>query len=472
MNAKKLKMLTPGCLTFLIFACCFSVNAQKKLPVLRTDSSLITYRVGAEYHHNRWTISPTLHPDMLEVLVKEKPVPVSFISATDSITFMVEGGKNYDFLVLKNNSKDSAYTRVKGIRYVKPANFTSDYIRKNDGKTLVEITPVYELINILYALTPTGKKDKNIVERQTTYYREVMDWFTPYENDPLIGQIDTALKLDQYFILKMDAYAFDMPDRKILQSAVYDRVSWRDTNTLRPYIPAMERFAQKSRFADFYKKHKPLYDAQINCYTDSINTGQMVGWLRSNFPATTYNTFKIVFSPLVSANQSANWFEDNHFKEAHAHINFPYVTAEARKKWTADALLFRRGFIAFTEINHSFVNPETDRHIKNEQFIKAFKNLDGWIDSTKTARNYADPLLCFNEYMNWGLVSLYAVDYAPPAEVQKIVDWNGENMEQGRGFKKFKAFNAYLVNTYRLKKEKQTLTDLYPEIINWFPENR
>lgn len=448
----------------------FHGSAQQKQPVLKTDSALISYRVGSVYHKN-WAVSPQVRPDILDVLVKDKPVKVSFISATDSIAFHVEGGKLYDFVVLQDGKKDTAYTRIKGIRYVKPANFTEAYKQQNRGKTLVEIKPVYELVNILYALTPTGKKNDNTVYRKSAYYREVQDWFAPFASEKIVAQMDTALKNEQYPILKMDAYAFEMAGNRITQSKIYDRVSWRDTNTLRPYIADMENFAKKSRFADFYRKHKAFYDAQERCYRDSINTGQMVGWLRKHFPTTTYDAFKIIFSPLVSWNQSANWFSDNGFEEAHAHVNFPYVTSESKKKWTGKGLIFLRGDIVFTEINHSFINPESDKYVADPAFKKAFLKLDNWIDREKPAANYDNAYSCFNEYMNWALVSLYAADYAPKAEFQKMTESIGESIQEGRGFKKFKTFNAFLIYLYKNRPPGKTLADLYPQIISWFASN-
>jgi hypothetical protein len=287
----------------------------------------------------------------------------------------------------------------------------------------------------------------------------------------LEARIDSALQQNSsnYFRLKMDAYAFHYSGKgKITPSSTYDRLSWGHRNTLRPYLKELEQFAKKSEFFTFYKKHQRVYQDQISCYRDSIDTADMVSWLRQNFPTTTYNAFKVIFSPLVSHNQSANWFEDNGFKEAQAHVNFPYIRPEAKAKWSQKVLNLTRGSIVFTEINHSFINPELDKYLQYPDFKTAFKNLDIWLDKSKAAGSYYDPAACFNEYMNWGLVNLYYADRVPEPELNALTENTAKNMQNNRGFKKFEEFNTFLLDLYRQRSPEETLADLYPQIISWF----
>lgn len=461
------RFFLPISLFFMLFSP--RIFAQN-LPVLHADSNMISYRIDDVFYKQTWRIVPEAKPDVLEVPVKDKPVQVDFISGTDSLSFTAEAGRTYDFIVLQKGRSDTAYTRIRAYQYVKPAVFSKAYAKQNEGKTSVEIRPVYELINIVYALTPSAEQDEDIVYRNTAYHTAVLNWFGKYKTHPVVARIDSALRKDMYFILKMDAYAFDWKNRRIRQNAVFDHVAWRDTNTLRPYVAALEDFARKSDFDRFYRTQQFVYDAQVRCYRDSIQTPRMLGWLRRNFPKTDYNAFRVIFSPLVSGNQSANWIEDNGFREAHAHVNFPYVQPETRKKWSENSLQFVRGEIVFTELNHAFINPETDRHADKAAFVQAFKNLNFWIDKEKPAGNYNDPLSCFNEYMNWALVSLYAVDVAPSEEFDGIADGISDMMTQRRGFREFAAFQPFLIKAYRERKKGQTVADLYPQIIGWFAD--
>ena len=51
----------------------------------------------------------------------------------------------------------------------------------------------------------------------------------------------------------------------------------------------------------------------------------MKRWLDKHFPTSNhYDSYKIIFSPLVNSSQSSTWFESNGFKELQPHVNFPW----------------------------------------------------------------------------------------------------------------------------------------------------
>ncbi len=295
--------------------------------------------------------------------------------------------------------------------------------------------------------------------------------FGQYKDEPIVKQIDSLLKEDKYAHLKMDGYSFEMHNGKIVKSKVYDRVSWGAVNTLRPFEKELQAFATKINFNSFYKSNKHLYDDQIRCYRDSIKLPQMISWLRQNYPTTNYNTFKVIFSPLVAGNQSANYFTSNNFKEAQAHVNFPYLRNYYDDKLSEEAINLNRGSIVFTELNHCFNDPVTEKHQRSSDFVSAFSNLDIWLEKDKPASSYNNSLACFNEYMNWGLLSLYFLDFAPSSEKQKLIYSIENNMKKYRGFKRFPEFNQFLIALYKNKGQKP-LADYYPKIIHWFASNK
>jgi hypothetical protein len=139
----------------------------------------------------------------------------------------------------------------------------------------------------------------------------------------------------------------------------------------------------------------------------------MQKWLVKNFPSTRYDCFKTIFSPLVSSNQSATRFEYNGFKEAQAHVNFPFRKKQDLQSLSEEALFVRDGNIVFTKLNHAFINPESEKPEYTAAILSAFKNMTSWNDPKKPARSYNDAYSSFNEYMNWALVCLRYADFAP-----------------------------------------------------------
>lgn len=441
--------------------------AQSKFPSIATEEdNLYIYIEGDKGNFPHKGLESPFHYS----LAIESADTISIVSESDSITFIVEPQDSMIFDVVRKQGKDTLHCFFSIIEKQKHANFSEEYKEAHQGKTFVEIPEVYELVNIIYALTPTAKSDPDIVRKSTAYYDEVLTYFTKYSQDPAIRIFDSLLQTGNYHHIKVDAYAFNFKGSIIEKSNTYNIVSWGNVNTLEPYVPLLEAFAKKSSFLRFYAMHKPLYQEQVRTYQDTIDTHEMKVWLERNFPNTKYNSFKVIFSPLVNGNQSSCNFEDNGFKELQAHVNYPYKSQWLQKYPTAMASLIR-GDIVFTELNHGYINPESEKPIYSEGIKKAFKDLDAWLEMDKPAGNYASPYACFNEYMNWALVCLRYVDYAKAEDLPDLIANVEKMMVNHRGFIKFPEFDQFLVKLYQNKKEDEVLADLYPQIIAWFGTN-
>ncbi len=327
-------------------------------------------------------------------------------------------------------------------------------------------------------MTPTAIQDKNLVYQKSEYYARVQQWFDKFKDHPLIAELDAALQknLNVYSTMKMNGYAFEFDKKgRIVQSRIYDRTGFAGdrANFLRPYLRQLQSFADASNFRRFYKENSQTYLDQVAFFRDTANLAEMKRWLDKNFPASNdYDTYKIIFSPLVAYNQSSTWFESNGFKELQPHVNFPYPQDLTRNipdgKLSPQAEIIFRGNIVFTEINHGYINPEADKYA--DRVVKAISNRDRWVDKSKGPGYYAG-LASFNEYMNWALVSLRIADYAPRDEQDKMISAIDRMMTERRGFPQFAAFDKFLLDSYRNRPPGQTIADLYPQIIEWFEKN-
>lgn len=82
--------------------------AQKKLPVIKATSLEVDIKDDYELRKNAWTIVPAAKPDVYTTSAKK----VTFYTDMDSITYEVQPGGIYNFIILVNG-KDSAYTQIK-----------------------------------------------------------------------------------------------------------------------------------------------------------------------------------------------------------------------------------------------------------------------------------------------------------------------------------------------------------------------
>ncbi|UOK41418.1 MULTISPECIES: transglutaminase-like domain-containing protein [Flavobacterium] len=98
----KAKLLLLLCLAQIAFS-------QKKLPVIKANSTSVDIKDGNNFKRKAWTISPEINPDIYTTSSNK----ITFFTDTDSIKIKISPKKDtFDFIVLLN-SKDSAFTRIK-----------------------------------------------------------------------------------------------------------------------------------------------------------------------------------------------------------------------------------------------------------------------------------------------------------------------------------------------------------------------
>lgn len=445
--------------------------SQQDIPTLKANNKKVSIRLGKEYYPNAWEMSATPQnaPELIGNEVAKEGTLFCFITDIDSLALLVKRGDEHLFRVILNE-KDTIWAKAKG-RFPK-ANFDEAYKKANEGKTHVEIPKAYELVNIIMAITPTGVQDSNLIEHEIPYYQKVQAYFTPFKNHKAVMIMDSLLKAQQYFNNKMDSYNYDLVKGVLKKKDAYNRISWGDKNTLDPYMSYIQDFAKKSKFEQFYKNNSSFYQSLIRSYRDSLGVAEMQDWLNKNFPSTRYNCFKIIFSPLVGGNQSATDFDVDGFKEAQTHVNFPFSVYNPQKmKYSERAFNITRGDIVFTELNHNFENPEFGKEQNQALFSKIPYNLSVYATKGKAASFYDNPLSNIEEYMNWALVSLRYVDYAPKEDLEALLQYRENFMVEYRGFTKFKEFNRFLIDIYIHRPQGKVVADLYPQILKWFEDN-
>jgi hypothetical protein len=438
--------------------------------VLAAESVVVKVRRGSDGPLTNWRLTPDLNPDILGVQVPpDEKREACFFSGDESLCYSVGLGEAYDF-VIRFEGQDYP-TRILG---EPPAALFDDAYRKaHRGKISVSVPEVYEMVNVAIALTPfTRQEDNYLVAKRTSYYEEVMRHFSALEEHPFVGWLDSELRRGRYSQHKMSGYAFVFDSSGIIRrSPVYNSTNFvGQGNTLLPVLEQMQSFADASDFRDFYRAHRELYVEQESFMSDSLEVGQMLEWLRSNFPDVEfYDHVNVILSPLVWGNQSVTWFRYTGFSEIQPHVNFAYdVRLTGDDRLTQASIQLRRGATLFTELNHGFINPTSALY--SDRIGAALENQESWASPGTSAVSYGWPQGVFTEMLNWGLLSLYYLDYAPVGDQDLLVSRNARRQAEGRGFTRAGEFHQFLVELYRSRPEGATVADLYPQIVDWFAE--
>jgi Domain of unknown function (DUF4932) len=457
-------------LFFLFLLIANGALAQNQVPTIKAKSVNASVRLGDEFYKDAWKMERNTQQTAGDIPseVPENGILSAVITDSDSIGYIIKRGDKKPFCVILNE-KDTVWGVFKG-QFPK-GNFSEAYKKEYNGKTIVEVPAPYELVNVIMAITPTGIQDSDLIEHNANHYPMLLKQFMPFKNHRAVTVMDSLLKADMYYEIKMDAYSLVFNGDKLERKKEYDRINWNNENMILPHIEIFEDFAKKSNFSSFYEKNKPYYERMIRAYQDSLGVPQMQEWLNLNFPKTHKNCIKIIFSPLVNANQSATGFENDGFNEHQAHVDFPNFWYDPKTtKLSEKGFNIRRGNIVFTELNHGFENPEFETKENRAKLSDMKFNLDFFKDSKKMS-GYNSPMSCVEEYMNWALVSLRFMDLAPKEDWEFFFTQVENDQQNRRGFIQFKGFNRFLIKAYQERAKGQTVADLYPQILGWFREH-
>jgi hypothetical protein len=256
--------------------------------------------------------------------------------------------------------------------------------------------------------------------------------------------------------MKMDACGFFFnKEGSIMKDVAYPTLSFESKNWLEKYIGELEDFSKKSDFRKFYENHKEYYERQIQLQKEQLAVKDQWRWLETKFD-NHYNSYRITFSPLVYGSHSANYFKDGNFSQSVMFIGPPYITT----KYTEKQLEGLAGRMVFTEIDHNYINPLSEKH--QEEIKHLFSDIDKW--NSLKYKDYSSAISTFNEYMTYAFYSLYVLDNYDNEDSELIIN-RCEEVMNTRGFIRYSEFNQSLIGYYSENKDANG-EKLYEYILN------
>ena len=353
------------------------------------------------------------------------------------------------------------------------ASYSHEYVVKNTNQVRYEIPEVYELANIIWALSPSGKRASNLYT-QGDYYQRVTRYFAPYLTHPIFGKLDFPEKeyYTNYYDFRENSLCFSFDANTLRYTGPYYYVmgtDWDNFNSLfKQLVPLLEDFAQKSNYRKFFRENQPYYNTLLRQESELMPVRQMWQWLENRFPQR-YQAYKVVFSPLIGATHSTQQFaykasEPDWFREVVMFVSGPESFMNRHKLSPVQKEGLASG-IVFTEIDHNYVNSTTSRYQK--QVNPIFENRAIWTKAGGDTDHYNSPEAVFNEYMTHALFCLYVRDQYDKPTADYVIDQREKLMVDRRQYIKFKAFNQQLQVLYQQRKPGQLVSDLYPALLDW-----
>jgi hypothetical protein len=336
--------------------------------------------------------------------------------------------------------------------FARPQPFDTSRVR-------IVLPEVYELANIIIAMTTFGRTSPTAVFRTGEYYQRVNATFSPFRDHSSMEdlQLGTNDPLRRYYELRDNSVAYVFEDDEIRRDPA-SPTFW-EPNLFRERLAEVQQFARVTNFRSFFGANVSYYRDVIDRYRAIASVDSIADWLEREFQPVRYRHYTVVLSPLVYGSHSAHLGPDRN--EASFLVSGPDVTSGPGTSAGVRQATVQR--ILFTEVDHAFVNPATDLH--RSRVISAFGSRAKW--TTDASSFYNSPVAVFNEYMTWATFLLFADGRLPAQDFQTVRDNTVQLMEGSRRFHRFGAFHTELSRLYRNRPPGGHVTDLYPAILDW-----
>ena len=335
--------------------------------------------------------------------------------------------------------------------------FPPEYVTAHEGENAYVVTPGLELANILVAVAFRDAEIKyHPLRRKPAYYAEVLEHFSPYASHPVFK----ALGLDPdnlgtYTLLRNSSYRWRLCGNEWCHDEFLG--PWWSGNVRDVFTENVELiadFARKSGFESFYEEHQPYYERLARLYESRVNLDEMIRWLSSHFEGH-YDAYTVLFSPLILGNQATTRKVSDDFGHVFMIVDPPAEVEDMTRalnsfKWV------------FTELDHQFVNPASDRHAERIESI--FHDRDVWT-AGKQSSGYKNALSLFNEYMTWAVYVAYVDDHFEESVARPHTTAVVEYMKEKRGFP---LFGEFVMELRSLRDAPgKSISDLYIDLLRW-----
>jgi len=366
------------------------------------------------------------------------------------------------------------YVQNKAIDVFMPTvTINDDY--KN--KIVVENPEVYVLMQIACSLTETFQKDNNLVNKKKAYYKDFEAHFSLYKNHELVVKLNDFLKKNPYGMdqhaIRLLSLNYDInSDGKLIDNktihvnSILSTLFKSKAFLISENIDLIENFANKSDFKTYYHNHKEHYNKLVYNYNQFCDFQNMKNWLEKKF-TNQYQSYRIIFSPLTGGFHNTMSFKshDKSMEQTFMFVSAPSKDIENLSEKEFEIAASKMARIVFTEIDHNYVNPLTDKY--REKLESSMISYKDW--NNQKGNMYNSKYSTFNEYMTWGVFNLYAYDTYSTENIDTIIKIQTDFINDKRKFHRFREFNTELFKQYK-ENSKSKIEKLYKPMLNWIEE--
>lgn len=319
----------------------------------------------------------------------------------------------------------------------------------------IELSENYELGNIILALTKYGRTDPWDVQKIPPYYNEIISYFEPVKNHPLLDSVNYSRKDWEKFLgFRTDFYAFSFDKNGSLKrNYPFNSFGPKEVDK---NLELINDFVKKSNYRNFYNQHKNFYNQLMSNYKKYYYIDKSFSFLDKfapNLKQKSNSNYVIAISPLVGG-QNCHRDIDNLTT-----VDFPNIGEDlilGKMEGNISSRIVDNHSI-FTEMDHGYVNPISEKYaelISKNFDLKKWDNKSGYLGINS-----------FNEYMTWAVYDIFIAENFPKEKTDSIsnIYWK---QNATRGFVAQNLFSKKIIKLHNKNKSKQ-LEDLYIPMLKW-----
>ncbi len=319
----------------------------------------------------------------------------------------------------------------------------------------IEMKESYELSNIILALTQYGRTDRWDVQKVTPYYDDVLKYFEPVKNHPLLDSVNySRAEWKKFLGFRTDMYAFSFDQNgKLKRDYPFNSFGPIEVDK---NIDLINDFVLKSNYRQFYKNHKNFYDKIISNYKEYYFVNKSIQFLDKVAEKSNNESLKnyvIAISPLVGGQ---NCHRD---VDRTTTVDFPNISKDLILGNLENDYCTRivENHTLFTEMDHGYINPISDKY---EKLITSNFNLTKWDKES----GYPG-INSFNEYMTWAVYDLFIKENFPEVADSIALQWQYQNAS--RGFIAQNLFAKKVSELYFKQKGNRSIENIYKPLLKW-----
>lgn len=233
---------------------------------------------------------------------------------------------------------------------------------QNKNLTEVHFSETFEWAGIILTLTDYGKADEWEVQKRTSYYSRVMNFFESFLNHPLLKEVNYACdKWENYLSFRTDAYAFEItPSGKIKRKFPFFTNTGH--NPFDDHLTLVQDFYEKTGFHSFYESGLLHYTEISKRYSDHYMLKEVTAFLLQESQSSENKRKKtVVLSPLVNRMNCHRQINDS------VDADFPNLSLFLIESKPTDTVNQEQKtpdiHTIFTEMDHGYINPVTGKYI-------------------------------------------------------------------------------------------------------------